>query len=438
MEETIICLAEHLRTAIRTGAPLYNGGRVDDCLETYTEAAKVALQSSALIAESPQGEMIRKALSDVDETQDAKEGAWIMRWTFDAVLDSDDGSCKESKSTTTNESDEWQDGKTENKTLLEKALNLQDTAAILRSGVSYVDGQEVVFPASAAVECLRTVGLTATREAATERCNRLLQAGIIVAVDPDVGVFEDGTKLHRFATDQELHESMDAMAAQNSDEGKLMVKTIELTLEDRESQKRTLLKEHPSSRRLVRRSSVETIATGQSQAAALVSFLVKLEPFLAVEDRKFRLKKYPNCFVGREAVDAAVAAAKLSPSRTEATAKLQELLTIGLLHHVTREHGFEDDHLFYRITPAHEIQKELDALVNESDTEADWTLADHVKHATLVERYKHFGSTGLSVTEILNSFFGCEGPEGWDVVDLQLWRDTMKRWGFGRRVSDNY
>jgi uncharacterized protein (DUF924 family) len=147
------------------------------------------------------------------------------------------------------------------------------------------------------------------------------------------------------------------------------------------------------------------------------------------------LKTYKKCFVGSETV-LAVVNSQMAKDRDDATALLGKLYQVGFIHHVTREHEFEDKKLFYRITSSKDLQKALDAysLLPQMPTGQDL-----VRQSALIHRLKQFA--GLNVTEILNSFYGCGADDGdascWDVVDLQTWRNNMKRWGFGRREDQD-
>jgi len=67
---------------------------------------------------------------------------------------------------------------------------------------------------------------------------------------------------------------------------------------------------------------------------------------LSIRDRRFRLTQYPNCFVGSEAVAWIVRTQKAT--RTEAVRLGQLLIERGIIHHVTDEHSFKDENLFYR------------------------------------------------------------------------------------------
>ncbi|MEL6553393.1 MAG: mechanosensitive ion channel domain-containing protein [Cyanobacteria bacterium J06621_11] len=66
---------------------------------------------------------------------------------------------------------------------------------------------------------------------------------------------------------------------------------------------------------------------------------------LSIRDRKFRLTTYPSCFVGSEAV--AWIAKTQRATHAEAIRLGQMLIELGIIHHVTDEHGFKDEYLFY-------------------------------------------------------------------------------------------
>jgi hypothetical protein len=72
---------------------------------------------------------------------------------------------------------------------------------------------------------------------------------------------------------------------------------------------------------------------------------------LDVRDRAWRGRTFPRCFVGEEAVEWIMRAAGLSFGAAESAG--QSLLELGVLAHVTGEHGFIGDHYFYRLA-AHE------------------------------------------------------------------------------------
>jgi hypothetical protein len=68
---------------------------------------------------------------------------------------------------------------------------------------------------------------------------------------------------------------------------------------------------------------------------------------LAIDDRTYHLQTYPQCFIGTEAV--AWLARHLQRSTAEAVAVGQALMALGLLVHVTHDHPFLDERLYYRL-----------------------------------------------------------------------------------------
>jgi hypothetical protein len=74
-------------------------------------------------------------------------------------------------------------------------------------------------------------------------------------------------------------------------------------------------------------------------------------------ERRFRLKWYPHCFVGSEAVDWLVRGYGLT--REEAADLGQHLLDRGAIHHVVKEQPFADGDFFYRFSG---FESKLDAI----------------------------------------------------------------------------
>lgn len=77
---------------------------------------------------------------------------------------------------------------------------------------------------------------------------------------------------------------------------------------------------------------------------------------LDLAERTYHLQRYPQCFVGSEAV--AWISHHLQRSMPEAVALGQALMSLGLLVHVAHEHPFLDDKLFYRLA----VSRAADAL----------------------------------------------------------------------------
>eukprot|EP01083_Nonionella_stella_P193029 713275_1 len=63
--------------------------------------------------------------------------------------------------------------------------------------------------------------------------------------------------------------------------------------------------------------------------------------------RKYRLKQYDNCFIGKEAIDFLIHY-KFVHTRERGLTLGETWEAIGLIDHVAKGHGFKDDQLFYR------------------------------------------------------------------------------------------
>ena len=67
---------------------------------------------------------------------------------------------------------------------------------------------------------------------------------------------------------------------------------------------------------------------------------------VAIKDRRYNLKSYPRCFVGKEA--SAWFAETFDLSSEDAVRLGQRLIDERWIYHVAQEHGFKDAELFYR------------------------------------------------------------------------------------------
>ena len=97
--------------------------------------------------------------------------------------------------------------------------------------------------------------------------------------------------------------------------------------------------------------------TGSADIGALIAAIRGADGF-DVKDRSFRLTTYPNCFVGREAVDVLTRITGRSRETSLAIGRLLRL--IGAFHHVTGEHDFEDGNYFYRFSASTQKISSLD------------------------------------------------------------------------------
>lgn len=68
---------------------------------------------------------------------------------------------------------------------------------------------------------------------------------------------------------------------------------------------------------------------------------------IVIKDRRYRLKLYPKCFIGSEAVKWMITTG-YAPNDKAAIKLGQKLLDFGIIHHVKNEHNFKNDYLFYR------------------------------------------------------------------------------------------
>jgi hypothetical protein len=126
----------------------------------------------------------------------------------------------------------------------------------------------------------------------------------------------------------------------------------------------------------------------KEKGASLAALVMTIEQVCEIKDCRFHLKNYPQCFVGNEAVSSLVNS-KVFMSRSEAVGTLNRLLEIGLLHHVTREHAFQDDdRLFYRLTSVADLRVALNAF--RTQTASRLRGAELIQYAALVGRYKQF------------------------------------------------
>jgi hypothetical protein len=124
----------------------------------------------------------------------------------------------------------------------------------------------------------------------------------------------------------------------------------------------------------------------RTQGVGLANLVSTIEEVVEIKNRKYRLKAFEKCFVGKEAVSKLVDS-HVFMSRTSAVAQLQQLLEIGLLEHVTKEHAFEDTEFFYRLASTTEINVKLKPF----RTKSQFLKGKNLIHYTaLLGRYKQF------------------------------------------------
>ena len=62
--------------------------------------------------------------------------------------------------------------------------------------------------------------------------------------------------------------------------------------------------------------------------------------------RSWRLKKYPHCFVGQEAVRVLIAN-EFAESESQAVSFMNQLVNLKVIEHVENDHNFKNAYLFY-------------------------------------------------------------------------------------------
>jgi len=85
----------------------------------------------------------------------------------------------------------------------------------------------------------------------------------------------------------------------------------------------------------------------------LENIAIKFKENVKLEDRKFRLKTYKQVFVGTDAVDYLIKSGA-AISRQDAVELGKALQQMNIFEHVLRDHGFEDEYLFYRFLEENE------------------------------------------------------------------------------------
>lgn len=70
---------------------------------------------------------------------------------------------------------------------------------------------------------------------------------------------------------------------------------------------------------------------------------------LTIKDRQYRLRTYKESFLGNEAV-AYLVAEGFAGDESEALEIGNKLQQMGLINHVTKDHTFKNESLFYRLS----------------------------------------------------------------------------------------
>lgn len=95
-------------------------------------------------------------------------------------------------------------------------------------------------------------------------------------------------------------------------------------------------------------SSPLSSSSGEHTTNSLLDVAKIFRQGVTVATHTYRFKKYPDTFIGKEAVDRMLEL-QLAKSRPEAVFLGERLLEdLNLFHHVKFKHAFKDEHLFYR------------------------------------------------------------------------------------------
>ena len=95
-------------------------------------------------------------------------------------------------------------------------------------------------------------------------------------------------------------------------------------------------------------SSDNSHSSGNVQRISVRQLAIEMhsEQGVEIKTRRCKLKLYQRCFLGNEAVDWIVK--KVKVSREDAVALGQKMIDKGIFQHVSNEHQFKDEQLFYR------------------------------------------------------------------------------------------
>ncbi len=146
-----------------------------------------------------------------------------------------------------------------------------------------------------------------------------------------------------------------------------------------------------------------------------------------IKDRRHNLKKYPRCFIGSEAVQ--WISEKLNISNSEAIKIGQQLIDDKWIYHVTNEHQFENEYLFYRFN-------EAKLLVNDC---TQYKLACSIDLEQLVSNMRNIG--GIKIKDRrhnLRTYKSCfVGSEAVEWMREQLNISTSEAIKIGQQLIDD-
>ena len=104
-------------------------------------------------------------------------------------------------------------------------------------------------------------------------------------------------------------------------------------------------------------TEIKSTSNAFTSSSVLQSQAQLLEQNLDIKCRRYRLKSYSHVFVGQDAIPIIINL-KLASNETEAIAFGNKLIELKLIEHVTNDHPFKKEHLFYRFTEHYHNSKE--------------------------------------------------------------------------------
>lgn len=121
----------------------------------------------------------------------------------------------------------------------------------------------------------------------------------------------------------------------------------------------------------------------KDRAAELAELCTTMSNVLEIKSHTYLLKSYPDTFVGNKAVSKLVES-KVCADRKDAVDKINQLVKFGLVYHVTRDHTFKDEALFYKLASTKELKAALDKFGHRTNKLVG---EEFVHYATLLGRY---------------------------------------------------
>jgi len=112
-----------------------------------------------------------------------------------------------------------------------------------------------------------------------------------------------------------------------------------------------------------------------------------LERQLDIQDRKYHLRHYKQCFVGTAAI-ATMIRLKLASNEHEAIALGNKLVRLGIIAHVEQKHVFKNERLFYAFVPGYDQPKKTQTQTQTEEGSNDSKTAKHRSKKSTSKHHK--------------------------------------------------